>query len=189
MLIPNYPIQTARLKLRPFQDDDLGDLFEFYSLPEVAKFLYWDAKSLDETKTNLERKKSEVVMTEEGSTLCLAVSLRESNKVIGEVLLFWRSQVHQQGEVGYVFHPGYSGRGYATEATKVMLSLGFDQLSLHRIYGRCDARNVASYKVMERLGMRREAHFIQNEVFKGEWGEELVYAMLQQEWQDENKVD
>ena len=63
-----------------------------------------------------------------------------------------------------------------------MLALGFGELGFHRIFARCDARNAASYKVMERLGMRREAHFIHNELFKGEWGDEIWYAILQPEW-------
>lgn len=80
-------------------------------------------------------------------------------------------------------NPDYSGHGYATEAAQAMLALGFTELGLHRIYGRCDARNDASSKLMVRLDMRREAHFRHNEIFKGEWGDEFVYAMLQSEWQ------
>jgi RimJ/RimL family protein N-acetyltransferase len=105
-----------------------------------------------------------VSLTQEDSSLVLAVELKETKKVIGEVSLTWSSQAHQQGEVGFIFHPDYQGYGYATEGTKVMLGLGFEELKLHRIYGRCDARNLASYKLMERLGMRREAHFVHIEV-------------------------
>lgn len=182
MVIPSYPMRTARLYLRPFRDDDLSDLFAFHSRSEVTRFLYWDARNLEETKQALERKKSEVSLTQEDASLVLAVELKETEKVIGEVSLIWRSQEHQQGEVGFIFHPDYQGYGYATEATRVILSLGFEELKLHRIYGRCDARNMASYKLMERLGMRREAHFVHNEIFKGEWGDELVYAMREDEW-------
>ena len=182
MFQPTYPILAARLRLRPFEDKDLHDLYAFYSQPEVTRFLYSYERTLDETREALETKKTEVNLTEEESRLTLAVELQETLTVIGEVTLIWRSQQHEQGEVGYVFNPDYYGRGYATEATRVMLSLGFDKFRLHRIYGRCDARNVASYKLMERLGMRREAHFIHNEIFKGEWGDELVYALLYEEW-------
>ncbi len=68
-----------------------------------------------------------------------------------------------------------------------MLRLGFDDLGLHRIIGRCDARNTASARLMERLGMRREAHFRENEWFKGEWGDELIYAMLDREWSERQR--
>ncbi|MCW2947645.1 MAG: GCN5-related N-acetyltransferase, partial [Actinoallomurus sp.] len=89
---------------------------------------------------------------------------------------------HRQGEVGYIFHPDHGGRGYATEAAEVVLRLGFEELGLHRIVGRLDGRNTASARVLERLGLRREAHFVQNELVKGEWTDEVVYAMLADEW-------
>jgi RimJ/RimL family protein N-acetyltransferase len=92
------------------------------------------------------------------------------------------SREHQQGEVGYVLHPDHQGHGFATEAATVMLRLGFEILGFHRIVGRLDARNEASARVLERLGMRREAHLRENEFIKGEWCDELVYAMLASEW-------
>lgn len=183
MLQPTYPIVTERLHLRPFRDDDLDDLYAFHARPDVARYLYWEARSRAETKRVLTQKKTLTQLTASGARLSLAVVLPASAKVIGEVILIWQSAEHQQGEIGYVFHPDYGGQGYATEATRALLALGFDGLGLHRIYGRCDGRNVASYRVMERLGMRREAHFIHNEIFKGEWGDELIYALLRSEWE------
>jgi RimJ/RimL family protein N-acetyltransferase len=98
------------------------------------------------------------------------------------VELVWLSREHRQGEVGFVFNPEYQGKGLATEAATELLRLGFEHFDLHRIIGRCNARNEASARLLERLGMRREAHFRGNVLFKGEWKEELVYAMLQREW-------
>jgi RimJ/RimL family protein N-acetyltransferase len=114
------------------------------------------------------------------------VVLKESNKLIGDTLLFMRSVEFRQGELGYVFNPAFHGQGYATEAAEVMLNLGFETFHFHRIFARCDPRNTSSYKLMERLGMRREAHFVHNEMFKGEWGDELVYAILENEWRAKN---
>jgi RimJ/RimL family protein N-acetyltransferase len=168
--------------LRPFQVADLNDLYDIRSRPEVVRFLYWDVQTLAETKEVLDIKMTMTEFTKDGDTIVLAVVHQESGRVIGESSLFWHSEAHQQGEVGFVFNPAYQGQGFASEATKTVLALGFEGYGLHRIYGRCDARNVGSYKLMARLGMRREAHFIHNEIFKGEWGDELVYAMLQDEW-------
>ena len=93
-----------------------------------------------------------------------------------------KSREHHQGEIGYVLHPDHQGNGYATEAAAVMLRLGFEELGLHRIVGRLDARNAASARVLERLGMRLEAHLRENEFVKGEWVSELIYAVLASEW-------
>jgi RimJ/RimL family protein N-acetyltransferase len=102
---------------------------------------------------------------------------------VGDCTLFWLSQIHQQGEIGFIFHPAFQGRGLASEAAGAMLRLGFEGLGLHRIIGRCDGRNQASAGVMERNGMRREAHLIENEFVKGEWTDELIYAILRREWE------
>jgi RimJ/RimL family protein N-acetyltransferase len=177
-----YPILTSRLNIRPFEAADIDDLFEFHSRPDVVQYLYWHARSRSEVQEVLQKRIDSKTMRGEGERLVLAVELIETGKVIGDLYLMWRSQEHQQGEIGFVFNPDYQGQGYATEASKVLLSIGFMEFGFHRIFGRCDARNVASYKLVERLGMRREAHFVQNELFKGEWGDELVYAILQDEW-------
>ena len=182
MLKPPYPIETARLLLRPFTMDDLDELYSFHSRPDVARYLYWDARTRDETRAALETKIGQAELHEDGGTFNIAAELRETGALIGELSLFGRSPEHRQGEIGFVFHPVYHGRGLATEASREILRLGFAGLGLHRIYGRCDARNTPSARLMERLGMRREAHFVENEIFKGEWSDELVYAMLRREW-------
>ena len=182
MLRPAYPLETARLRLRPFSPGDLEELHAFHSLPEVARFLYWEARHLAQVRQVLDAKTGQTALEDEGQVLALAVVLRETGVVVGEVSLHWLSRRHRQGEIGFVFHPGYQGRGLATEAAEVVLGLGFDGLGLHRVIGRCDALNLPSARLMERLGMRQEAHFVHNEIFKGAWGDELVYAMLEDEW-------
>ena len=183
VLKPTYPIETERLLLRPYTDADLDDLYAFRSRPDVVRYLYEEAETREEVVAALERRKKRGVLTEEGAGLVTAVELKGTNRVIGDVVLVWLSEEHKQGEIGFIFHPDFHGRGYATEAAREMLRLGFGDLGLHRIIGRCDARNTASARVMERLGMRLEAHFRENEWFKGGWGDELIYAMLAAEWE------
>jgi RimJ/RimL family protein N-acetyltransferase len=182
VLRPAYPLETARLELRPFSPGDLEELYAFHSLPEVARFLYWEARDLEQVRQVLEAKTRQAVLEDEGQVLALAAVLRETGVVGGEVSLRWLSRRHRQGEIGFVFHPGHQGRGLATEAAEVVLGLGFDGLGLHRVIGRCDALNLPSARLMARLGMRQEAHFVHNEIFKGSWSDELVYAMLEDEW-------
>lgn len=182
VLRPDYPLETARLTLRPFSRDDLDELFAIQSRPEVSRFLYWEPRDVEQVRQALQNKTRQSVLRDEGDGLALAVVWREIDTLVGEVSLTWLSREHRQGEIGFVFHPGYQGKGLAREAAEVMLRLGFAELGLHRIVGRCDAHNIPSARLLERLGMRREAHFVHNEVFKGEWGEEFVYATLFDEW-------
>jgi len=112
----------------------------------------------------------------------LAVALRQSDAVIGEVSLHFISTEHGGGDIGFVFRPDYHGHGYAREAAAEMLKIGFETCGLHRIIGRRDARNVTPAHLMEHLGMRQEAHFVFNEFVKGEWCDKYAYALLADEW-------
>ncbi|MEV4460058.1 GNAT family protein [Microbispora sp. NPDC049633] len=182
MFTPPYPITTPRLVLRPFAEADLDDLHAFHSLPEVTRHLYWDARTREETKAALDRKIACASLGEDGDVLSVAAALAGGGPVIGDLTLFLRSREHRQGEIGFVFNPACQGRGLATEAAREILRIGFEGLGLHRVHGNCDARNTASARLMERLGMRKEAHLVENEFFAGAWSDELIYAMLAREW-------
>ncbi|MFD9950033.1 GNAT family N-acetyltransferase [Nonomuraea sp. NPDC059023] len=184
MLKPTYPITTERLTLRGFTPGDLHDLHAYESLPEVARYLYWEPRDLDTTRAFLDKKIARTALLDEGEAIDLAITLTETGELVGNCVLIWTSKQHRQGEIGYVLHPRFHGRGYAAEATRPLLGLGFDYLGLHRIVGRLDARNRASARVLEKLGMRHEAHLIDNEYVKGQWASEAVYAMLAREWQN-----
>jgi RimJ/RimL family protein N-acetyltransferase len=184
MLRPAYPITTSRLLLRPFRHDDLDDLHAIQSRADIARYLYWEPRSREEVAEKLAERTTMTAVAKERDSVLLAVVLRDSGTLIGDVNLWWLSEEHRQGEIGFVFHPDHHGHGYAGEAATEMLRLGFEGLGLHRIIGRADGRNRASARLMEKLGMRREAYFVQNEFVKGEWTDEVVYAMLASEWAD-----
>lgn len=112
----------------------------------------------------------------------LAVEPLATGRLVGHVSLSVGPPEHRQGEIGFLLHPDHQGHGYATEAAGAMLALAFETYGLHRVVGRLEARNVASARVLEKLGMRREAHLIENEWVKDEWQSELAYAVLAREW-------
>lgn len=182
MLHPSFPVESERLLLRPYEDGDLDALHAIQSRHDVTRYLYWEPRSRADVRRMIERRKPLTQLEHEGDGLLLAAIVRTTGTLIGDVSLRWLSEEHGQGEIGFAFHPDHHGHGYATEAAAIILRLGFRGLELHRIVGRCDARNTPSARVMERLGMRREAHLIENEFVKGEWCSELVYAILAEEW-------
>lgn len=182
MLRITTPVRTERLALRPFTEADLDALYAYQSDPEVVRYMYWDVRDREQVAEQLTKRLTQDRLDDEHDYLALAVVPDQVGHPVGEVILRWTSPEHRQGEVGFAFATGFQGRGYATEAAEAMLTLAFRDLGLHRVFGRCDPRNSASAKVLERLGMRLEAHFRQNEIFKGEWGDELYYAILEDEW-------
>jgi RimJ/RimL family protein N-acetyltransferase len=115
---------------------------------------------------------------ETGDVLVLAVEV--GGDVVGEAMLKWAAGP-RQAELGYALHPDVGGRGLATEAARATLRLAFETYGFHRVYARIDDENLASIRVAERLGMRREAHLLENDLRDGVWSSEVVYALLDRE--------
>jgi RimJ/RimL family protein N-acetyltransferase len=182
MFRPSRPIRTERLVLRRFRMDDLDALHDIERRPEVARYEYWEPRTREETAESLEKKANSADPMAEGDWLGLVITRQDSEEVIGDVALQWASEQWQQGELGYMLHPDHQGHGYATEASTALLRLGFEEFKLHRIIARADARNTASVGVMRRLGMRQEGLFRESEFVKNEWCDEVVFAMLDEEF-------
>jgi RimJ/RimL family protein N-acetyltransferase len=183
-LCPSYPIMTPRLSLRPLTVDDRDALLAYRGRADVCRYLPFEPMSVETLRARLARDLSTTAITEPGQSLTLGVRFDDKGDVIGDVVLFFHNLEHGAGELGYVFAPEASGHGYASEACAAVLALAFDQLGLHRVIARMDARNDASTRLAVRLGMRQEAHLVRSAMFKGEWSDELVYAMLAEDWPD-----
>ncbi len=179
---PAYPIRTERLLLRPLTTGDVDALLAYRGRPDVCRYVPFEPMDRAVIADRLAGPWARTALTGEGQSLTLGAVLARTGQLVGDVVLFWHSQEHRGGELGYVFNPDFAGQGYATEAASAMLRWGFEELGLHRIVARLDERNEASAKVARRLGMRQEARLIHNEIFKGEWSTELDFAMLTEEW-------
>ncbi|WP_338682634.1 GNAT family N-acetyltransferase [Streptomyces acidiscabies] len=175
-------LTTDRLHLRLFTPDDLDDLYAYQGLPEVARYLYRPPLSREQCVESLARRAKGSSWSEDGDSLVLAVCRRGEPEVVGEIVLKLASARARQTEIGWIFNPAHSGRGYATEAARAGAGLAFGELRTHRLYARMDTLNTGSARIAERLGMRREAHLIENDLNGESWGSEYVYAMLAREW-------
>ncbi|MFD7792470.1 GNAT family N-acetyltransferase [Streptomyces sp. NPDC059759] len=178
----SLPVATERLTLRPFTQDDLDDLHAYQSLPDVARHLFRPPLTRDQCARSLTRRAAGTAWAEDGDDLVVAVCETGGTTVVGEIVLRLASARARQAEIGWVFHPAYGGRGYATEAARATASLAFAELNVHRLFARLDVLNTGSVRVCERLGMRREAHFVENDLDGERWADEYVYATLAREW-------
>ncbi|MCW2680304.1 MAG: N-acetyltransferase [Frankiales bacterium] len=175
-------IGTPRLLVRPFREDDLDAIHALQSDPEVVRYLPWLLRTREESQTWLAARIAASTLEADDDAVAYAVERRDDGRVLGSITLFLRSIEHEQGEIGFVLERSAQGQGYAAEATAAVLDLAFPALDLHRVVGKADARNTASATLMQRLGMRQEAHLRECERFKGEWGDLVVYAVLREEW-------
>lgn len=181
-LYPDYPLSSERLTLRPFTRGDVDAVYAYRSREDVARFLFDVALSREECALAVQQRIGQVSLEKDGDKIILAVELKSTGSLIGEVSLIGHSMDARQAEIGWIFSPDYQGEGFATEAATALLDLAFGPGDFHRVSARCDTRNDSSWRLMERLGMRREAHFREHALFKGEWDQEYVYAILRREW-------
>jgi RimJ/RimL family protein N-acetyltransferase len=181
-LRPVYPLRTNRLLLRPLTEADIDALLAYRSIPDECRFVPFEPMDRGAVLERLNGGWGRTAIAAEGEALTLGFELDLGEQVIGDVMLAFTSAEHRGGEIGWMVNPDHAGRGYATEAAHAALHLAFDELGLHRVVARVDARNASSLRLAERLGMRREADLIRNEWFKGEWSDEIDFALLEDEW-------
>ncbi len=175
-------LKTERLQLRPFQESDLLAFAAYRSDPEVARYQSWTPPySFDQAVAFLENMKCARPGTP-GAWYQLAVELQSRPGIIGDCAFQVLPDDERQAQIGYTFSRSFQKKGYATEAVRALLDFLFVEYRLHRVTATCDAENLASARLLERVGMRRESHLIENIWFKGAWGDEYSYAILDREW-------
>lgn len=173
-------LETPRLVLRRFRDDDLTPFVAYRNDPRVAEYQDW--KSYDEVqgKDLIEGVKNKTP-GEEGY-FQFALAYKTTGELIGDLML--KTQEDKRlADIGYTLSYAFQGQGLATEAVTATIEYAFNVLKMHRLSASVDPRNVASLKLLERLGFRKEAHFVKSLWFKGAWADDVVYGLLEEEWQ------
>ena len=178
----SFKLETERLRLRAFQQGDAEDFAHYRSDPDVARYQDWDAPYSIEKATRFVEVMKASQPGVPGEWYQIAIERKADQQMIGDCVFHILAEDAKQAEIGFTLSSLYQGKGYATEAVMKLLEYLFVDLNLHRVRAICDVENVASSKLLERVGMRREAHFIENIWFKGAWGSEYVYSQLQREW-------
>ncbi|HWS86397.1 MAG TPA: GNAT family protein [Pyrinomonadaceae bacterium] len=174
-------IETERLALRRLGEEDLAPFMAYLNDPEVARYQSWESYTDEQARAVIERGKSAEPGTP-GQWFTFAAELKETGEMIGHVALSVKADDPRQAEIGFTFARGQQGRGLAREAAEAVLDYAFGVLGLHRVVAVTDCENARSAALLERLGMRREGHFVENIWFKGAWGSEYLYAVLRREW-------
>jgi RimJ/RimL family protein N-acetyltransferase len=178
--MPFSCLETERLRLRRFTDADLPTLLAYRNDPEISRFQSWESFRPEEAQAFLQEQQALEPGTP-GQWFQFAIEVKSSGLMVGDCALHVDEE-GQQGEIGFTLARQHQGKGFALEAVSSVCEYAFRQLNLHRIVAITDCRNQSSVALLERLGLRREGHFIQHIFFKGEWGDEYQYALLREEW-------
>ena len=171
-------METERLQIRRFLPDDWQDLFEYLSQEEVVKYEPYEVFTEEASKQEANRRAEDIGFW--------AVCLKDSGKLIGNIYL--SKQDYDTWELGYVFNKNYHGNGYAVEAAKALVDDIFRNKNSRRVVAMCNPLNVPSWRLLERLGLRREGHLRQNIYFKRDnagnpiWADTYEYGILADEW-------
>ena len=177
-------LTTARLRLRAYREDDWRAVHEYGADPEVCKYQNWGPNSEEQTQ-DFVRRCVFAAQDEPPTDFFFVIALLEDNRLIGGCNLSIRNVMDREAMIGYALSPGVWGQGYATEAARALLRFGFTDVGLHRITSWAEPENVGSWRVMEKIGMRREGH--EREVwFRDHWRDWVRYAMLDREWTAQN---
>lgn len=172
-------LATTRLVLREFVEDDWRVLHAIESRPEVVRYLPFEERTEASAREYVQ---GIMVHAREVPRTVFDFAVTLDGEAIGRCGMRRKEGELRVGYLWYVIDPAHAGKGYASEAAAAVLGYAFGELKLHRVYGECDPRNASSARVMEKLGMRREAAHVDDIWIKGEWCGTWVFAMLGREW-------
>ncbi len=175
------PLDLPRLVLRRFCDADVAPFLAYRNDPEVARFQGWDSISLAEATAFVTGQQTQEIASP-GQWLQIAIALKQTGQLVGDCALKIHATDPRQATIGITLNRPFQRQGFATEALSALLDHLFFERHLHRVVADTDPANVPAWKLLERLGMRREAHCRQSLWFKGRWADEFFYAILHQEW-------
>ena len=174
-------IRTERLRLTPLAASDAPAMFEYRSDPEIYRYQTFEPGSLKDVEEFIGSLQSNTFDTA-GNWFQFGIRLQESGRLIGDFGTHFNSDDPRQVEIGFTVSPAYQNRGYGAEAVMGVLDFLFGPLRKHRVYASVDPRNESCVALLRRVGMRQEAHFLKSLWFKGAWVDDLVFGILESEW-------
>ena len=181
------PIVTRRLVLRDFTMDDAPAVHVYGSDPEVVRYMPWGPNTWTDTQDFLRRTLDNQKADPRGA-FGLAVTLASTGELIGASGIRITSPMLREAIMGYSYRRDVWNRGYATEAAKALVAFGFEKLGMHRIFAYCDVANLASVRVLEKVGMEREGLLRQHMPIRGQWRDSYLYAILEDDYRADQEL-
>ncbi|MCW8898752.1 MAG: GNAT family N-acetyltransferase [Flavobacteriales bacterium] len=173
-------LETERLIIRPIKLEDKDSIFEYRSDKDIYKYLGWIPETVDDVAAFINKVPKQINEPETWYQLVLIE--KQTETLIGDLGIHFFGKENQQAEIGCTLNKHFQQKGYASEAIKKVIDYLFQSLNKHRVITSIDPDNKKSIRLVERMGFRKEAHFIESFYMKGKWVDDLIYAMLKKEW-------
>lgn len=174
-------IETDRLILRDFRDDDWQPMAAYWSDPRYQRY-YPEMDDVEGAVQHLVTRFLNGQQEDPRWRFQLAIIRKDDGRMIGNCGIRVNAPEHREASIGYELNPDEWGQGFATEAAEAIVRFGFEDLGLHRIWAEVNAENSGSIRVMTKLGMQREARFREHQWFRDRWWDTEIYAILDREW-------
>jgi RimJ/RimL family protein N-acetyltransferase len=173
-------LETPHLLLRPVTLDDVNELFAYRSDKEVNQYQGWIPETLDDVVTFIGKISSEFNTPQ--TWFQFMIIEKENQKIVGDLGIHFIDSGNQQTEIGCTLNKEFQRMGYATEAVTRVINFLFHDLHKHRVIASIDPGNTASIKLVERIGFRKEGHFVESLLINGKWVDDLIYALTEKDW-------
>lgn len=173
--------ETDRLIIRPVSPDDKLEIFEYRSDKVVNKYQGWIPDSIADVEVFIDKIANQI--NEPHTWFQFVIMEKKTKKIIGDLGVHFIDDQNKQAEIGFTLNKDYQNKGYATEAVIKILDFLFRDLKKHRIIASIDPDNKNSIRLVERVGFRKEAHFIQSLWINEKWADDLIYAMIEKDWE------
>jgi len=174
-------LATKRLIIRPISLADKNEVFEYRSDSETNKYQGWIPTTVSDVETFIGKLSKKI--NEPGTWFQFAIVEKETNKIIGDLGIHFFDNENRQVEIGITVHRDFQNKGYAKEAVIRVIDCLFKELNKHRITASIDPDNENSIRLVERIGFRKEGHFVESLLINGKWVDDLIYALIEKDWE------
>jgi RimJ/RimL family protein N-acetyltransferase len=185
--MPAPDILTDRVRINDLTPEDAPTLFSYRSHPAITRFQSWRPPSIDEARAFIIRNAASP-FGQDDSWYQLALRSAATGELVGDLGVHFLGHESRQVEFGATIAPPYQRRGLGSSAVTVLLDYLFTVLHKHRVFASVDPRNEASMALARSVGLRQEAHFRQSLWWRGEWVDDVVFAILRSEWKRRTRI-
>ncbi len=178
-------VETERLIIRPITMADKNEIFEYRRDKEINKYQGWIPSSIEDVEEFIAKVSGELNVPNTWFQFVLIE--KETLKIIGDLGIHFIDVENKQAEIGCTLNKDFQNKGYATESVIRVIDFLFNDLEKHRVTASIDPGNKNSIRLVERIGFRKEAHFIESLFIDGEWVDDLIYALIEKDWEKKKR--